>query len=83
MSVQVWQATGARQTVALRRHPGRSVVARDQPVTTMDHLHAEQQVQRYEAAGYRSASLARLCDVAAALNVTITERASLRGPGAA
>ncbi|MDP9441305.1 MAG: helix-turn-helix domain-containing protein, partial [Actinomycetota bacterium] len=34
---------------------------------------AEQQVQRYEATGYRSASLARICDVAAALGVTITE----------
>lgn len=44
---------------------------------------AEQQVQRYEATGYRSASFARICDVAAALDVTITERASLRGPDAA
>jgi HTH-type transcriptional regulator / antitoxin HigA len=44
---------------------------------------AEQQVQRYEATGYRSASLARMCDVADALQVTITERASLRGPDAA
>jgi HTH-type transcriptional regulator / antitoxin HigA len=44
---------------------------------------AEQQVQRYEATGYRSASLARMCDVADALDVTITERASLRGPDAA
>jgi HTH-type transcriptional regulator/antitoxin HigA len=44
---------------------------------------AEQQVQRYEATGYRSASLARICDIAAALNVTITERLSLRGPDAA
>jgi HTH-type transcriptional regulator/antitoxin HigA len=44
---------------------------------------AEQQVQRYESTGYRSASLARICDVAAALDLTITERASLRGPDAA
>lgn len=44
---------------------------------------AEQQVQRYETTGYRSASLARICDVAAALEVTVTERLSLRGPGAA
>jgi len=44
---------------------------------------AEQQVQRYEATGYRSASLARMCDIAAALDVTITERLSLRGPDAA
>lgn len=44
---------------------------------------AEQQVQRYETTGYRSASLARICDVAAALEVTITERLSLRGPDAA
>jgi HTH-type transcriptional regulator/antitoxin HigA len=38
---------------------------------------AEQQVQRYEATGYQSASLARICDIANALNVTITERAVL------
>lgn len=44
---------------------------------------AEQQVQRYESSGYRSASLARMCDVAAALDITITERVSLRGPDAA
>lgn len=44
---------------------------------------AEQQVQRYEATGYRSASLARICDIAAALDVVITERLSLRGPDAA
>lgn len=44
---------------------------------------AEQQVQRYEATGYRSASLARICDVAAALDVQVTERAELRGPDAA
>jgi HTH-type transcriptional regulator / antitoxin HigA len=39
---------------------------------------AEQQVQRYEATGYRSASLARILDVAATLGITITERAELR-----
>jgi HTH-type transcriptional regulator/antitoxin HigA len=44
---------------------------------------AEQQVQRYESTGYRSASLARICDIATALDVTITERLSLRGPDAA
>jgi HTH-type transcriptional regulator/antitoxin HigA len=44
---------------------------------------AEQQVQRYESSGYRSASLARICEVAAALDVTVTERAELRGPDAA
>jgi HTH-type transcriptional regulator/antitoxin HigA len=44
---------------------------------------AEQQVQRYESTGYRPASLARMCDVAAALDVKITERLSLRGPDAA
>ena len=38
---------------------------------------AEQQVQRYEATGYASASLARLADVAAALGVTITETVTL------
>lgn len=44
---------------------------------------AEQQVQRYESTGYRSASLARICDVAAALDVTVTEKAELRDPDAA
>lgn len=44
---------------------------------------AEQQVQRYESTDYRSASLARIADVATALNVTITERLTLRGPDAA
>ena len=44
---------------------------------------AEQQMQRYEATGYRAASLARLCDVADALNVVVTERAVLGGPTAA
>jgi len=44
---------------------------------------AEQQVQRYESTGYRAASLARICDVAAALGVTVTERAVLRNPDAA
>jgi HTH-type transcriptional regulator/antitoxin HigA len=44
---------------------------------------AEQQVQRYESTGYRSASLARICDVASALNVIVTERAVLGNPDAA
>jgi HTH-type transcriptional regulator / antitoxin HigA len=44
---------------------------------------AEQQVQRYEATEYRSASLARIGDVADALNLTITEEAHLKGPDAA
>ena len=44
---------------------------------------AEQQVQRYESSGYRSASLARICDVAAALDIDVTERAVLRDPDAA
>lgn len=44
---------------------------------------AEQQVQRYESTEYRSASLARICDVAAALGITVTERADLGGPSAA
>ena len=39
---------------------------------------AEQQVQRYESTSYRTASLARLCDIAEALDVTITQRALLR-----
>lgn len=42
---------------------------------------AEQQVQRYESTGYRSASLARLCDVANALGVSFSERAELTGLG--
>ena len=44
---------------------------------------AEQQVQRYETTGYRAASLARLCDVAEALNVLVTETAVLGDPSAA
>jgi HTH-type transcriptional regulator/antitoxin HigA len=44
---------------------------------------AEQQIQRYESTGYRSASLARICDITAALGVTVTERLSLPGPNAA
>ncbi len=44
---------------------------------------AEQQVQRYEATDYRAASLARMCDIATALDVAITERLTLRGPDAA
>jgi DNA-binding XRE family transcriptional regulator len=34
----------------------------------------EQQVQRYEANGYRSTSLARLCDIADALGVRVEQR---------
>jgi len=41
---------------------------------------AEQQVQRYEATGYRSASLARIGDVDNALSLTITEEAHLQDP---
>ena len=44
---------------------------------------AEQQVQRYESTEYRSASLARICDVAAALGVDIAETARLRSTDAA
>ncbi len=44
---------------------------------------AEQQVQRYESTAYRSASLARICDVATALAVDISERAEMRDPDAA
>lgn len=43
---------------------------------------AEQQVQRYEATAYRSASLARLCDIASALDVTITPHAALNSTAA-
>ena len=38
---------------------------------------AEQQVQRDESTAYRSASLARLCDIAEALGATFTERVEL------
>lgn len=41
---------------------------------------AEQQIQRYESTGYRSASLGRICKIAAALGVTITEKAELSFP---
>jgi len=44
---------------------------------------AEQQVQRYESTGYRAASLARICDVADALGITVTEHAVLGKPNAA
>jgi len=44
---------------------------------------AEQQIQRYESTGYRAASLARICDVASALDVAITQHAVLRDPDAA
>jgi HTH-type transcriptional regulator/antitoxin HigA len=43
---------------------------------------AEQQVQRYESTGYRSASLARICDVAAALAISVSERVVLGDPAA-
>ena len=39
---------------------------------------AEQQIQRYEAERYRSASLERLSEIAAALDITIKESAQLR-----
>ncbi len=38
---------------------------------------AEQQIQRYEATGYASASLARLCDIAEALGTEIREVVTL------
>jgi HTH-type transcriptional regulator / antitoxin HigA len=44
---------------------------------------AEQQVQRYETTEYRSASLARICDVATALGVEVVETAHLRTTDAA
>jgi HTH-type transcriptional regulator/antitoxin HigA len=39
---------------------------------------AEQQIQRYEANDYRSTSLARLCDIANALGVTVAQHGELR-----
>ena len=44
---------------------------------------AEQQVQRYESTEYRSASLARICDIATTLDLDIIETAHLRDPSAA
>jgi HTH-type transcriptional regulator/antitoxin HigA len=44
---------------------------------------AEQQIQRYESTGYTSASLARLCDVVAALGVNVREVVSLPSTDAA
>ena len=43
---------------------------------------AEQRIQHYEANDYRSTSLARLCDIADALSVTVAQRAELK-PSAA
>jgi len=39
---------------------------------------AEEQIQRYEASRYAAASLARLCDIAAALHVTVEETLTLQ-----
>lgn len=39
---------------------------------------AEQQIQRYEASRYAAASLARLCDIADALRVTVEETLTLQ-----
>jgi HTH-type transcriptional regulator/antitoxin HipB len=44
---------------------------------------AEQQIQRYESSGYSSASLARLCDVVAALGVDVREVVTLPSTDAA
>jgi HTH-type transcriptional regulator/antitoxin HigA len=44
---------------------------------------AEQQIQRYESTGYAAASLARLCDVVAALGVDVREVVSLPSTDAA
>lgn len=44
---------------------------------------AEQQVQRYEANGYRQASLARICDVAEALHIDVAHVARLQDTTAA
>jgi len=43
---------------------------------------AEQQIQRYEANDYRSTSLARLCDIADALGVTVAQHGELRSSAA-
>jgi HTH-type transcriptional regulator/antitoxin HigA len=44
---------------------------------------AKQQIQRYEATEYRSASPPRICDIAAALEIDIAEIGQLRDPSAA
>lgn len=44
---------------------------------------AEQQIQRYEANGYATTSLTRLCEVAAALGLQISETAHLSASPAA
>lgn len=44
---------------------------------------AEQQIQRYESTGYTSASLARLCDIVAALGLDVREIVSLPSTDAA
>lgn len=44
---------------------------------------AEQQIQRYESTGYTSASLARLCDVVAALGIDVREVVTLPSTDAA
>lgn len=44
---------------------------------------AEQQIQRYESTGYTAASLARLCDVVAALGLDVREVVSLPSTDAA
>jgi HTH-type transcriptional regulator / antitoxin HigA len=43
---------------------------------------AEQQIQRYEANDYRSTSLARLCDIANVLGITVAQHAELKEPAA-
>ena len=43
---------------------------------------AEQQIQRYEANDYRSTSLARLCDIANALGVTVAQHGELKSSAA-
>ena len=43
---------------------------------------AEQQIQRYEENDYRSASPARLCDIANALGVAVAQHAELKTPAA-
>lgn len=44
---------------------------------------AKQRIQRYESTGSTAASLARLCDVVAALGVDVREVVSLPGTDAA
>ena len=54
-----------------------------EPAAPRRGTRCEQQIQRYEVTGYASASLARLCDIVAALGVDVHEVVSLPSTDAA